>query len=82
MALKTKSLQLIVDVALFKPGLWKPSDFSDRMTDIPEVNEYKFHMLLSTPIGTLFNEIVKSMHVLVSCIVKILDQAVDMDVGN
>lgn len=81
-ALKTKSLQLIVDAALFEPGMWKPSDFIEQIAEIPEVNEEKLQKLLSTPLGTLFNEIAKSPDVLVKCIVKMLDRAVDMDVGR
>lgn len=81
-ALKTKSLQLIVDAAMFEPGMWKPSDFFEQVTEIPVVSEEKLQNLLSTPLGTLFNEIAKSPDVLVSCIVKMLERAVDMDVGK
>ena len=28
-ALRTKSLQMIVDAALFEPARWKPADFTD-----------------------------------------------------
>jgi hypothetical protein len=28
-ALRTKSLQMIVDAALFEPGRWKSADFAD-----------------------------------------------------
>ena len=81
-ALKTKSLQLIVDAALFEPGMWKPSDFFEHVTEIPIVNEKKLQNMLSTPLGTLFNEIAKSPDVLVCCIIKMLERAVDMDVGR
>jgi hypothetical protein len=81
-ALKTKSLQLIVDAALFEPGLWKPSDFFDQVTEIPIVDEEKLQHMLSTPLGTLFNEIAKSPDVLTSCVIKMLERAVDMDVGR
>ena len=81
-ALKTKSLQLIVDAALFEPGLWKPADFFEQVTEIPIVNEEKLQHMLSTPIGTLFNEIAKSPDVLTSCVIKMLERAVDMDVGR
>ena len=81
-ALKTKSLQLIVDAALFEPGMWKPSDFIEQVTEIPIVNEAKLQNMLSTPLGTLFNEIAKSPDVLVCCIIKMLERAVDMDVGR
>ena len=81
-ALKTKSLQLIVDAALFEPGNWKPSDFTEIITEVPVVDRDKLHMLLSTPHGTLFNEIAKSPDVLTSCIIKMLERALDMDVGK
>jgi hypothetical protein len=81
-ALKTKSLQLIVDAALFEPGHWKPPDFSDFITEVPVVDVDKLEKLLSTPHGTLFNEIAKSPDVLTSCIIKILERALDMDVGR
>ena len=81
-ALKTKSLQLIVDAALFEPGLWKPSDFFEQVKEVPVVNEEKLQNLLSTPLGTLFNEVAKSPDVLTSCVIKILERAVDMDVGR
>lgn len=81
-ALKTKSLQLIVDAALFEPGRWKPSDFKDYITEVPVVDIQRLETLLATPHGTLFNEIAKSPDVLVSCIVKILERALDMDVGR
>lgn len=82
MALKTKSLQLIVDAALFEPGMWKPSDYFEQVTEIPVVDEAKLQHLLSTPLGTLFNEIAKSPDVLVTSVIKMLDRAVDMDVGK
>jgi len=81
-ALKTKSLQLIVDAAMFEPGMWKPSDFFEQVTEVPIVNEDKLQTMLSTPLGTLFNEIAKSPDVLVSCVIKMLERAVDMDVGK
>jgi len=81
-ALKSKSLQLIVDAALFEPGMWKPSDYFEQVTEIPIVDEKKLQNLLSTPIGTLFNEIAKSPDVLVTSVIKMLERAVDMDVGK
>mmetsp|Transcript_31924 Transcript_31924/g.48481 ORF Transcript_31924/g.48481 Transcript_31924/m.48481 type:complete len:528 (-) Transcript_31924:4760-6343(-) len=69
MALKTKSLQLIVDAALFEPGLWKPADFTETVNEVPIVDLDKLQALLATPLGTLFNEIAKSPDVLTSCIV-------------
>ena len=81
-ALKTKSLQLIVDAAMFEPGMWKPSDFFEQVTEVPIVSEDKLQTMLSTPLGTLFNEIAKSPDVLVSCVIKMLERAVDMDVGK
>ncbi len=81
-ALKTKSLQLIVDAALFEPGMWKPSNFFEQVTEIPIIDEKRLQNMLSTPLGTLFNEIAKSPDVLVSCVIKMLDRAVDMDVGK
>eukprot|EP00957_Ditylum_brightwellii_P122112 9312706-Ditylum_brightwellii.AAC.1 len=82
MALKTKSLQLIVDAALFEPGLWKPADFTETVNEVPIVDLDKLQALLATPLGTLFNEIAKSPDVLTSCIVKIVERALDMDVGK
>lgn len=81
-ALKTKSLQLIVDAALFEPGMWKPSNFFEQVTEIPIIDEKRLQNMLSTPLGTLFNEIAKSPDVLVSCVIKMLERAVDMDVGK
>lgn len=81
-ALKTKSLQMIVDAALFEPGLWRPADFTDVITEIPVIDRGKLQALLATPHGTLFNEIVKSPEVLTSCVIKMLERALDMDVGK
>lgn len=81
-ALKTKTMQLIVDAALFEPGRWKPSDFSDYITEVPVVDIDRLENLLATPHGTLFNEIAKSPDVITNCIVKILERALDMDVGR
>ncbi len=81
-ALKTKSLQLIVDSALFEPGRWKPADYTDIITEIPVVDLDKLEELLATPHGTLFNEIAKSPDVLTTCVLKILERALDMDVGK
>jgi hypothetical protein len=81
-ALKTNSLQLIVDAALFEPGLRKPSDFLEQVTEITIVDEEKLQHMLSAPLGTLFNEIAKSPDVLTSCVMKMLEHAVDMDVGK
>jgi len=81
-ALKTKSLQLIVDAALFEPGRWKPADYMDTIKEIPVVDYDKLEELLATAHGTLFNEIAKSPDVITSCIVKMLERALDMDVGK
>jgi hypothetical protein len=81
-ALKTKSLQLIVDAALFEPGRWKPADYTDTITQIPVVDYDKLEELLATAHGTLFNEIAKSPDVITTCIVKMLERALDMDVGK
>lgn len=81
-ALRAKSLQLIVDAALFEPGLWKPADFTDIITEIPVIEPDRLQALLATPHGTLFNEIAKSPDVLTSCVTKMLERALDMDVGR
>lgn len=81
-ALRTKSLQTIVDAALFEPGLWKPADFSLQIEEIPIIDESKLQALLATPQGSMFNEISKSPDVLTDCVIKILDRALDMDVGR
>mmetsp|Transcript_14755 Transcript_14755/g.40767 ORF Transcript_14755/g.40767 Transcript_14755/m.40767 type:complete len:3812 (+) Transcript_14755:277-11712(+) len=81
-ALRTKSLQLIVDAALFEPGRWKPADFVDYIKEVPVVDVERLESLLATPHGTLFNEIAKSPDVLTSCVIKILERALDMDVGR
>ena len=81
-ALKTKSLQMIVDAALFEPGRWKPADFTDIVNEVPIKDFDRLEALLATPHGTLFNEIAKSPDVLTSCIVKILERTLDMDVGK
>lgn len=81
-ALKCKSLQLIVDSALFEPGSWRPADFFETITEIPVIDEKKFKALMATPHGSLFNEIAKSPDVLISCVTKILERALEMDVGK
>ena len=81
-ALKTKSLQLIVDATLFEPGRWKPADFLDTVSEVPVVDRDRLESLLATPHGTLFNEIAKSPDVLTNCVIKILERALDMDVGK
>jgi len=81
-ALKTKSLQMIVDAALFEPGRWKPADYTDTISEIPVVDYDKLEELLATAHGTLFNEIAKSPDVITICIVKMLERALDMDVGK
>jgi hypothetical protein len=81
-ALKTKSLQLIVDAALFEPGRWKPSDFADYIDEVPIVDIDRLESILATSHGTLFNEIAKSPDVLTNCVLKMLERALDMDVGR
>jgi len=81
-ALKTKSLQTIVDAAIFEPGRWKPADFTDFISEVPVVDIERLETLLATPHGTLFNEIAKSPDVLTNCVVKMLERALDMDVGR
>jgi hypothetical protein len=81
-ALKSKTMQLIVDAALFEPGRWKPFDYSDYITEVPVVDIDRLETLLATPHGTLFNEIAKSPDVLTTCVIKILERALDMDVGR
>jgi hypothetical protein len=80
--LRSKSLQLIVDAALFEPGRWRAADFTDVVREIPVIDEEKLHALLATPIGTMYNEIAKSPDVLTSCVTKMLARALDMDVGK
>ncbi len=80
--LRSKSLQLIVDAALFEPGRWKAADFTDVVTEIPVIDEAKLNALLSTPLGSMFNEIAKSPDVLTTCVIKMLTRALDMDVGK
>lgn len=81
-ALKTKSLQMIVDAALFEPGRWKPSDFADYINEVPIVDIDRLEAILATSHGTLFNEIAKSPDVLTNCVLKMLERALDMDVGR
>jgi len=81
-ALKTKTMQLIVDAALFEPGRWKPTDFVDVITEVPVIDIERLETLLATSHGTLYNEIAKSPDVLTSCVIKILERALDMDVGR
>jgi hypothetical protein len=81
-ALKSKTMQLIVDAALFEPGRWKPFDFTDYISEVPLVDIDRLETLLATPHGTLFNEIAKSPDVLTTCVIKILERALDMDVGR
>ena len=81
-ALKCKSLQLILDAALFEPGSWRPADFTHYVTEIPIVDEAKLEALLSTPMGSMFNEIAKSPDVLTKCVIKILERSLEMDVGK
>ena len=79
-ALKTKTMQIIVDAALFEPGRWKSADFSDFISEVPVVDIERLESILATPHGTLFNEIAKSPDVLTTCIIKMLERALDMDV--
>jgi hypothetical protein len=81
-ALKTKTMQIIVDAALFEPGRWKSADFSDFISEVPVVDIERLESILATPHGTLFNEIAKSPDVLTTCIIKMLERALDMDVGK
>ena len=81
-AMKAKSLQIIIDAALFEPGRWKPADFTDTVKEIPVKDFDRLEALLATAHGTLFNEIAKSPDVLTTCIIKILERALDMDVGK
>jgi hypothetical protein len=81
-ALRSKVVQMIVDAALFEPGRWKPADFFETFTEVPVVDEAKLQALLATPFGVLFNEIDKSPDLLTSCILKMLQRALDMDVGK
>lgn len=81
-ALKTKSLQLIVDAAIFEPGRWKPADFADFINEVPVIDIDRLENILATSHGSLFNEIAKSPEVVTSCVSKILERALDMDVGR
>jgi hypothetical protein len=80
--LRSKSLQLIVDAALFEPGRWRAADFTDIVKEIPVIDEDKLQSLLATPLGNMYNEIAKSPDVLTSCVIKMLARALDMDVGK
>lgn len=81
-ALKAKSLQLIVDAAIFEPGRWKPADFRDFIEEVPIVDIERLEAILATSHGSLFNEIAKSPDVVTTCVLKILGRALDMDVGR
>ncbi len=80
--LRAKARQLIVDAASFEPDRWRPAGFTDVITTISVVDEKKLNALLSTPLGSMFNEIAKSCDVLTTCITKMLARAFDMDVGK
>ena len=80
--LRSKSLQLIVDAALFEPGRWRAADFTDVVKEIPVLDEAKLQALLATPTGNLYNEIAKSPDVLTTSVTKMLGRALDMDVGK
>ena len=81
-ALRGKSLQLIVDAALFEPGRWRAVNFTDTITEIPVIDQQKKADLLATPLGSLNNEIAKSPDVITKSILKILERSLDMDVGK
>lgn len=51
-ALKAKSLQMIVDAALFEPGRWKPADFTDVIDEVPVKDFDRLEALLATAHGT------------------------------
>ena len=81
-ALRCKSLQSIIDAVIFEPGGWKPADYSQEVTEIPIRDPQQLSLLLSTAKGALFNEISKCPDVVTSCIIKILERALEMDVGK
>ena len=76
--LRHTALQEILDAAIFEPGQWKPHSKSDMIFNIPAPD--RGH--LCTPSGLLFNEIIKSPHVILDAIYKMLSRVVDMDTGK
>lgn len=77
-SLRNKSLQEVLDAALFEPGLWQEEHVKVVSDQIPAESRDN----LSTSAGLLFNEIIKSPTVVLSAIHDILLKVLDMDTGR
>ena len=77
-ALRTKSIQEVLDAALFEPGAWQEDIVKSCPDQVPASN--RDH--LCTPVGLLFNEIITAPHILFKSVQHMLEKVIDMDTGK
>ena len=77
-ALASSAVQQMVDAALFEPGEWQPDTPKSLPSTIPDPQPAH----LATAAGLLFNELTHSPSVLLSSVVAILDNALELDIGH
>ena len=77
-ALRTKSIQEVLDAALFEPGAWQ----EDIVKSCPDQVPAPKRDHLCTPVGLLFNEIITAPHILFKAVQHMLEKVIDMDTGK
>jgi hypothetical protein len=77
-SLRTRSIQEVLDAALFEPGQWKEEDTLACPTVVPAPS--RAH--LCTTVGLLFNEIIMAPHVILNSVKTMLEKVIEMDTGK
>ena len=75
--------QSVLDSVLFEPGAWLPPPLAyGAAPPVPAVVPARTRDHLNTPMGLLFNELLKSPATLLQSVERLIDTAVEMDTGR
>lgn len=82
-ALASVDLQGVLDSVLFEPGPWlAPPPAFGAPHPLPTTVPAQSRAHLATPLGLLFNELLRSPDTLLRAIERLVDTAVEMDTGR
>ena len=79
-ALSSVRMQEVLEAALFEPGAWHGAAHRPPPTHVPPTPEERA-IVLATPLGLLFNELVHAPTLLLDPLERLLDMALDLDTG-
>ena len=82
-ALASVDLQGVLDSVVFEPGPWlAPPAVFGALPPLPATVPAKSRTHLATPLGLLFNELLRSPDTLLKSVERLVDTAVEMDTGR